>query len=77
MCSWEMLRLTWLDTISSSISTCRGVLPSRRANCVSVATLVGIRFSMRIRSGRMSWLTARSWVMTKIFSLLSVSAAGR
>ena len=38
----------------SSSSICSGVLPSTRASCVSVSTLVGIRLSSRICSGRMS-----------------------
>ena len=64
-------------TVISSISICSGVLPSRRASCVSVAILVGIRLSTRMRSGRMSWLLARSVSMTKMFSSCRVLAAGR
>lgn len=39
---------------SSSTSICRGVLESFRMICVSVAILVGMRFKISTRSGRMS-----------------------
>ena len=44
---------------------------------VAVTSLIGMRFSMRIRSGRMSWLYARAAFMTKMFSPSRMLAAGR
>ena len=41
--------------LTSVSSTCSGVAPTSRANCVSVLILLGIRLSRPIRSGRMSW----------------------
>ncbi len=49
----------------------------RRSICVSVSTLVGIRFMIRISNGLMSWDTARFSVITKTFSDSRVEAAGR
>ena len=76
MCSWGVFLGTWSRGAMSSSSTCRGVLLSRRLSWVSVAILVGIRFSSRIFNGRISWATARRSVMTKMFSSFSVLAAG-
>ena len=62
--------------MTSSVSTCRDVFPSRRSSCVSVSILVGIRFTMAIRSGRISCVVARVSVITNIFSSVSVLYAG-
>ena len=72
-----MCRLIWLAVWSSSTSTWRGVFPNSRSSWVSVSILVGIRLRMAIFRGRMSWVWARSWVITKIFSDSRTSMAGR
>ena len=77
MWSWETFFDSWERTCKSSSSTCNGVLPSTRASWVSVVIFVGIRFKIRMCSGRMSWLMARDSVMTNIFSLSSTPVAGR
>ena len=46
----------------------QGLLASMRAICVSVAIFVGIRFTSRMRSGRMSCVMARARCMTNTFS---------
>ena len=60
-----------------SASTCSGVLPRRRRSCVSVTSLIGMRFRMSRRSGRMSWLYARAAFITKMFSPSRTFAAGK
>ena len=47
-----------------------------RNSCVSVACLVGMRFIIAMRSGRMSCAAARCCGITKIFSCASRSPAG-
>ena len=53
---------------SAPARSARACCPSTRANCVSVSTLVGIRFRSRMRSGRISCVMARVSVITKMFS---------
>src|SRR5262245_33114196 len=77
MCSLGVLRATWLVILTSVSSTCSGVAPSRRANCVSVLILLGIRLSRPMRTGRMSWRTASVSRMTMTPSASSVERAGR
>jgi len=50
----------WESIFSKVISTCSAELPSRRSSCVSVLTLVGIKFRIASFSGRMSWCCAAS-----------------
>ncbi len=68
---------SWVAVCSSSMSTCRGLLLRRRSSCVSVSILVGIRLSISIRRGLMSWWVARPSFMTNMFSFSRVKAAGR
>ncbi len=53
------------------------MLASLRKIWVSVVIFVGMRFSRRSFSGRMSWCIARNSVMTKMFSLSRAAVAGR
>ena len=68
MCSGGVWVVLWVAVCKKVSCTCSGLLASRRASCVSVTILVGIRFRIKMRSGRMSWLCARSRCMTKTFS---------
>ena len=76
MCSADVCVDWCVAVCKSSNSTCRGVLPIRRAICVSVTIFCGIRFNIRIFKGRMSWVIARVSVMTKIFSFSNTCVAG-
>ena len=68
---------TWVDSIRNVQSTCSGVLESARRSWVSVSSLIGIRFKIKICSGRISWLIARFSSITKIFSDSRMALAGR
>src|SRR5687768_183384 len=61
----------------SVISTCNGVAPTNRANCVSVLILLGMRLRRPMRKGRISCLTAASSVITMTPSCSRVERAGR
>ena len=68
----------WCSDIRISVSSiCSGVAAMSRANCVSVCTFFGIRFSSPICSGRMSWRSALSSDITMTPSRRSTSWAGR
>ncbi len=58
------------------ISICSGVFPMRRKSWVSVISFVGMRLRMAIFKGRISWVCARVSSMTKMFSCVSIFAAG-
>lgn len=64
-------------SIRNEQSTCSGVFESARRSCVSVSSLIGIRFRIKISSGRISWLIARSSSITNIFSDSKIALAGR
>jgi hypothetical protein len=66
----------WVLSIKKEQSICSGVLDSARKSWVSVSSLMGIRFKIRISRGRISWLIARSSSMTKIFSDSRTALAG-
>ena len=68
---------TWVDSIRKVQSICRGVLDRALNSWVSVSSFNGIRFKIRISSGRISWLMARSSSITKIFSDSKMAFAGR
>ena len=68
---------TWVDSIRKVQSTCSGVLESARRSWVSVSSLIGMRFKIRISNGRISWLIARFSSITKIFSDSRMALAGR
>ena len=76
MCSGGVWVVSWVAVFKKVICTCSGLLASSRASWVSVTILVGIRFKIRMRSGRICWLWARSRCMTNTFSRLSSSNAG-
>ena len=59
--------------LAACAGDCKGLFASRRASWVSVTILVGIRFRIRMRSGRICWLIARSWCMTNTFSCCNSS----
>ena len=63
----------WVAVCKKVSCTCSGLLASSRASWVSVTILVGIRFKIRMRSGRISWVWARSRCMTKTFSFESAA----
>ena len=67
----------WDASIKKVQSTCRGVLESARRSCVSVSSLIGIKFRIRISNGLISWLRALSSSMVKIFSDSRTALAGR
>ena len=77
MCSAEVFFGVWLVILTSVSSTCSGVAPIRRANCVSVLILLGIRLSRPICSGRMSCRAAVASVITITPSCSSVRRAGK
>ena len=69
--------LVWLLIFMNEISSCSGELESTRMRSVSVVILIGMRLSTTMRRGRISCDVARVVSMTKIFSCLSSSIAGR
>jgi hypothetical protein len=77
MWSEAVLRLSWSLIRMSENSTCKGVAPIRRANCVSVWIFLGIRFRSPMRSGRMSCLSAALRPMTMTPSFRRTWKAGR
>lgn len=73
MCSGAVWVVLWVAVCKKVTCTCKGLFASRRASWVSVTILVGIRFKIRMRSGRICWLIARSWCMTNTFSCCNSS----
>ena len=51
-------------------------MESALKSCVSVSSLMGIRFRIRISSGRISWLMALSSSIIKMFSDSNIALAG-
>ena len=68
--SWELV-------IKKVQSTWSGVLESARSNWSSVSSLSGIKFKIRICSGRMSCAIARFSSITKMFSCSKMAFAGK
>ena len=68
---------TWVDSIRKVQSTWRGVLDNARISWVSVSSLRGIRFRIRISNGRISWLMALSSSIMNMFSSSRIAFAGR
>ena len=52
MCSGAVWVVLWVAVCKKVTCTCKGLFASRRASWVSVTILVGIRFKIRMRSGR-------------------------
>src|SRR5882724_1802814 len=77
MCSAEVFFGVWLVILISVSSTCSGVAPIKRANCVSVLILLGIKLRRPMRKGRMSWRKADASVISITPSCSRVWRAGR
>ena len=77
MCSMGVFLGVWLFSFMKQISICSGVLESSLMRSVSVVILTGMRFSTTILSGRISCEVALESFITKIFSSLRRSMAGR
>lgn len=60
-----------------STESCSGVSPKRRSSCTSVGFLMGIRFRIRIFSGRISCVRARASLMVTIPSFFNSVMASR
>jgi len=59
---------SWVAACRKVTFVCRGLLLRHLRIWISVSTLVGMRFMMSISRGRMSWVSARVWLITKMFS---------
>ena len=68
---------SWDDTVKKVTSTCNGVFASERSNCSSVSSFNGIRFSIPIRIGRISWCSALPSSITNTFSRSRISLDGK
>ena len=62
---------------AKSTESCSGVSPKRRSSCTSVGFLMGIRFRIRIFSGRISCVRARASLMVTIPSFFNSVMASR
>ena len=76
MCSIGVFFGVWLFSFMKLTSSCKGVLDNSLTRSVSVVIFSGMRFSMTIRSGRMSCVVARVLSITNMFSFFSSSIAG-